>query len=45
MWDTFERSLPMSTYVVAFIVTDMASRTADLALSETRFRGKFSRPY
>ena len=40
LWDSFERSLPMSTYVVAFIVTDMAHRTADPALSETPFRGE-----
>ena len=40
MWDTFERTLPMSTYVVGYIVTDMPHRMADPALSETRFRGE-----
>ncbi|KAF0311370.1 Aminopeptidase N [Amphibalanus amphitrite] len=38
VWDTFERSLPMSTYVVGFIVTDMTHRVADPALSDTHFR-------
>ncbi|XP_043210450.1 aminopeptidase N-like [Amphibalanus amphitrite] len=38
VWDTFERSLPMSTYVVGFIVTDMTHRVADSALSDTHFR-------
>ncbi|XP_043210449.1 aminopeptidase N-like [Amphibalanus amphitrite] len=38
VWDTFEKSMPMSTYLVAFVVSDMVARESDPSLSDTRFR-------
>ena len=40
VWDTFEKSMPMSTYLVAFVVSDMVARDSDPALSDTRFKGQ-----
>ena len=40
MWDIYEKSVPMSTYLVAFMVSDLASREADPGVSDTLFRGQ-----
>ncbi|XP_043211709.1 thyrotropin-releasing hormone-degrading ectoenzyme-like, partial [Amphibalanus amphitrite] len=37
-WDIYEKSVPMSTYLVAFAVTDFAVRESDPGLSNTLFR-------
>lgn len=38
MWDHYNISVPMSTYLVAFVVSDFQSRTADPSLSKPEFR-------
>ena len=43
-WDIYEKSVPMSTYLVAFAVTDLAVRESDPGLSNTLFRGQLGAP-
>ncbi|XP_037077487.1 aminopeptidase N-like isoform X2 [Pollicipes pollicipes] len=37
-WDIYEKSVPMSTYLVAFLVSDLAVKQAEPGLSDTLFR-------
>ena len=43
-WDVYNKSVPMSTYLVAFAVTDLAVRESDPGLSDTLFRGQWREP-
>ncbi|XP_037093237.1 aminopeptidase N-like [Pollicipes pollicipes] len=38
VWDIYEKSVPMSTYLVAFLVSDLAVKEADPGVSDTLFR-------
>ncbi|XP_075986441.1 aminopeptidase N-like [Anticarsia gemmatalis] len=38
VWDTFEKSVPMSTYLVAFVVSRFSYTQSPSALSKTRFQ-------
>lgn len=38
VWDTYEKSVPMSTYLVAFVVSKFSYRESPKKLSDTKFR-------
>lgn len=38
VWDTFQESVPMSTYLVAFVVSKFANVKSPAGLSSTEFR-------
>lgn len=38
VWDHFQNSVPMSTYLVAFVVVQFANVESPTGLSDTKFR-------